>query len=283
MKKIITLYLLLAGSMLFAQGEELGFEWPREIQKNAYTITLYQPQLETLEGNILKGRMALSVKHNSEDPVFGASWFTVRLDTDKSSKTAVLESIDINKIKFPDMDDAEKLSKLETIIEEDIESVEITMSLDNIISGLENVDETTVQQDEVNNDAPQIYFRQTPTVLVVIDGEARLKEVEKSSIEYVINTPFFLVKKNNTYYLKGENHWYTSTQIDSDTWKSTSNVPKDIIKLATEKFPKEQENKEEFSETPPQVVVVTKPSELIVTNGEMEYEPIKGTQLLYIT
>jgi len=283
MKKIFILLAILSGAVLSAQGEELGFEWPREIQKNAYTIMLYQPQLEMLEGNILKGRMALSVKHNAEDPVFGASWFTVRLDTDKSSRTAVLESIDINRIKFPELDNAEKLARLEAVIEQDIESVEITMSLDNIIAGLENVGEETGTQDLVKNDAPQIYFRRTATVLVVIDGEPILKKVEKSTIEYVVNTPFFLVKKNNTYYLKGENHWYTNDQIASESWQSTSDVPKDVSKLAEEKFPKEQENKEEFSENPPQVIVVTKPSEMIVTDGEMEYEPIKGTQLLYIT
>jgi len=283
MKKILTLLVLFSTAVLFAQEEEFGFEWPREIEKNAYTITLYQPQLETLEGNTLKGRMALSVKQATEDPVFGASWFTVRLDTDKSSRTAVLESIDITKIKFPDMDDAEKLSKLETVIEQDVESVEITMSLDNIIAGLEDVGDNTAQQDRVNNDAPQIYFRKTPTVLVVIDGEPKLKKVDKSSIEYVVNTPFFLVKKNNTYYLKGENHWYTSEEIDAEGWERTTSAPKDVVKLAEEKFAEGQENTEEFSETPPQVIVVTQPSELIVTNGEMEYEPIKGTQLLYVT
>jgi hypothetical protein len=282
MKKLITLLLIFAGGILYAQDEMTGFDWPREIEKKDYLITLYQPQLETLEGNSLKGRMALSVKKGTEDPVFGASWFTVMLDTDKSSRTAVLESIDITKIKFPDVDDDEKMSKLEEVIEEDIESVEITMSLERIVAGLEDPAAKGGIQDNVSNEAPQIFFRSNPAVLVVIDGEPKLKKVDKSSLEYVVNTPFFIVKKGKDYYIKGENHWYKNQEIAQSGWKTTSKVPKDIEKLAAEKF-SEETNKEEFSDTPPEIIVVTKPAELIVTNGEMEYEPIQGTQLLFIT
>ena len=104
---IVTLVFVFSGALLFAQEDVTSFEWPREIQKNEYTITLYQPQLETLEGNTLKGRFALSVKQGKKEPVFGASWFSVRLETDKTSRTAVLESIDITKIKFAEMDDTD--------------------------------------------------------------------------------------------------------------------------------------------------------------------------------
>ena len=40
---------------------------------------------------------------------------------------------------------------------------------------------------------------------------------------------------------------------------------------------------EEYSKEPPKLIVVTKASELIVTEGKLAYEPIKGTSLLFVT
>lgn len=281
MKKTILILLMILVNTVTAQDDQ--FVWPREIEKGLFVITLYQPQLETLTGNNLDGRMAISVKRDKGDMMFGALWFTVRLDTDKSSRTAVLESMDVTKIKFPDVQDELKIETLKETIEADIESVEIVMSLDKIIAGLENVEQDKSVADQLNNEAPDIYFRTEPTVLVIIDGEPRLKSDDNSSLEYVLNTAFFIVKKNSTFYLKGENHWYKSDEIVSNTWKSTSSVPKDIRKLAEEKFPKDKKNTEEYSKEPPQLIVVTKGSELIITKDDLAYEPIKGTTMLYVT
>ena len=53
--------------------EDLG--WPREIQTDAFTILIYQPQLESFVADDLKGRAAVSVTRAGEDePVFGAVW-----------------------------------------------------------------------------------------------------------------------------------------------------------------------------------------------------------------
>ena len=143
MKKIIILLLIGLVNIVSAQDDQLV--WPREIENGEYLVTLYQPQLETLTGNNLEGRMAISIKQGDKDLIFGASWFTVRLDTDKSSRTAVLESMDITKIKFPDIKDEENIKKLKEAIETDIESIEIVMSLDKIIASLEHLEETLLR------------------------------------------------------------------------------------------------------------------------------------------
>ena len=108
MKKILVFLFVLLVNSSFAQDEQLV--WPREIESGKYVITLYQPQLETLSGNNLDGRMAISIKKGNDDLIFGASWFTVQLDTDKSSRTAVLENLDITKIKFPDIKDKRNIT-----------------------------------------------------------------------------------------------------------------------------------------------------------------------------
>ena len=93
MKNILIVIFVLLSTNLFAQETKTELTWPREIIENEYTITLYQSQLETLEKNILKGRMALSIK-KGEEIIFGALWFNARIATDKEERIAILEAID---------------------------------------------------------------------------------------------------------------------------------------------------------------------------------------------
>ncbi|UCG88371.1 MAG: hypothetical protein JSW71_07460, partial [Gemmatimonadota bacterium] len=46
------------------QDEPLG--WPREIDTMNHTVVLYQPQVESFQGNDLKGRTAFSVTRKEE-------------------------------------------------------------------------------------------------------------------------------------------------------------------------------------------------------------------------
>ena len=62
MKISTTIVLLFISIVSFSQENETALFWPREIPVKEHVITLYQPQLETLNNNILKGRMALSIK-----------------------------------------------------------------------------------------------------------------------------------------------------------------------------------------------------------------------------
>lgn len=283
-KQLIIPSMFLIIGMGFAQETDT-LSWPREIEKGEYNISLYQPQLETLEGNILKGRMALSVKDKEEDMIFGALFFTVRLDTDMSSRTAVLEDLTIDKLLFPDIKDEDNIAKLREVIKKDIESTDMVMSLDKIISSLESVATETELAGEFNHNPPEIYFRKDPTVLVVIDGAPKLKAIENSKLEYVVNTPFFIAKHKNNFYLKGGAEWYQSDQILGEAWTVTSRVPKEVEKTASKKFedspvlPDSLANTSEVSK----VIVTDKPSEIVITRGEMDYKPISGTSLLYVT
>ena len=194
----ISVFLLLISPLLYSQSAEENINWPREIEAGNYSITLYQPQLETLEGNQLDGRMALAVKDKNNKIIFGALWFEARLATDLETRTAVLESLDIPRIKFPDIENEENLDLLKTLIIDDFSTMDIEMSIDNIIANLESVATDNQLDEKLSNKAPSIFFRQEPTVLVSIDGEPILKKTDDGSLEYVVNTPFFIVKKKNT-------------------------------------------------------------------------------------
>jgi len=288
MKKLFLVIIvsLISIPSIFAD-EETGFQWPKEIIKKKTTVTLYQPQYDSFKNNILEGRMALSVTKKGEEPVFGALWFKARLATDLEERTAVIERITIEKIYFPGVEDTAKIEKLSGLLKEEIESWDVVMSLDRLMASLEQVEDLKSLSANLNNTPPDIYFRIEPSALVSIDGEPKLKEIEGASFEYVVNTPFFIVKDSkNKYYIKGGKFWYVSSNVSS-AYKHTEKVPADIEKFAADNIQNQDQDKEIDSVSmniteAPELIVVTKPSELVSTDGEPDYASIEGTTLLYV-
>ncbi len=186
--------LALPGISILADDPEVEYSWPMEIEsEDGFVTTLYQPQLESFQGDILEGRMAVTIKPPEKEMIFGALWFKARMATDVENRTVVFEKMDIIKTHFPDLVEEETSSKFAELLSAEIESWNLEMSLDRILASLAEVENLKVLSDDINNDPPSIYFRTSPAVLMMIDGEPILKEDEETKIEYVVNTPFFLV------------------------------------------------------------------------------------------
>jgi len=66
----------------FASATVLAMDWPQEISAEEGTIVVYQPQPDKLDGNVLTARAAMALElKNREEPIFGAFWFTAKIDT----------------------------------------------------------------------------------------------------------------------------------------------------------------------------------------------------------
>lgn len=273
--------LFLTPSIIFSQEDELT--WPREIETKEGVVTIYQPQIDSFSEDTLQGRMAISIKPAEGEMIFCAAWIKAGMSTDLDERTVTLESIEIPKVNFPDMDDEAKITQLKNFLEKEIESWDVVMSLDRLLASLDEVEGLNNPSVQLNNDPPEIYFRTLPTTLISIDGDPILKKIENSNLEYVVNTPFFIVKEQNSnpLYIKGGKFWYVSDQIIGD-WEETQNVPADIVKLAEDNIEEGEPDSISASITEaPALIVVTKPAELVVTDGEPDYASIEGTSLLY--
>ena len=126
--KFLFLLLIISCFRVDANEDNTKLSWPLEIEtESGFIITLYQPQLESFEADILEGRMALTVESTQEEIIFGALWFKARLQTDIDNRTAILEEIEIIKTHFPgdlNEDDVERFSEL---LSEKIESWNLEM------------------------------------------------------------------------------------------------------------------------------------------------------------
>lgn len=295
MKKIkievlIFLIITLSFSPLFliADGEE-GLGWPQKIEGEKGSVIIYQPQIESFTGDKLEARAAVSVttiEHTT--PVFGAMWFECRVSTDRDERTVTLLDIKVSIAKFPEAKE-ENVDKVIAFVEAEIPKLEFILSLDGLLASLETDESGAMKQENYDNSPPEIIFKTTPSVLIMIDGDPVLKDTDKSGYQYVVNTPFFIVKdtKNEVYYIKGGNYWYSSPDPKSG-WGNISNPPKSVEQLAEELITDQEEESDSTNteasedEVIPQLFVRVKPAELLQSGGEPEFEPIQETSLLYM-
>ncbi len=290
MKAILQILLLqfIVMTPLFAQtGEDQKdvLEWPREIEKKNETVVLYQPQLESFESNILQGRMAVSVKPKGKEMVFGAMWFKAQMETDLEYRTVMLKSIDITQSRFPDIDE-KKVEAFSNELEDDIEGMDIVMSLDHILADLEAGENQKMLSTQFNNEPPTIYYRSSPAILIYIDGDPVLENTNDDNVKYVMNSPYFIVQdqKTKNYFLKGGKFWYTSPDIKKN-WKSIEKAPANIEKVAQQAFDGQQDGVDSLTlemKDPPELIISTEPAELIQTDGKADFKSIDGTSLLYL-
>lgn len=267
--------------------EEIDDPWPKEIKFRQGTVVMYQPQPETLEGNHVTGRSAVAVEmEGSEAPVFGVVWFKSRLDTDREDRMAELVDITVTRVRFPEEDEASG-EQLKTLLETEIPKWGLTISMDRLLASLELRDQQIQSANQINTDAPVILFEPEPAVLIMIDGEPRLKQEDGSKLMRVINTPYTILldSKSSTYYLNADvTTWYSASDLKGD-WAVATSVPKEVSALAPPAEPDEGDDPADDDEPgpPPKVFVATEPTELISSTGEPEYSPISGTELLYMS
>lgn len=281
----IALLIMAVPLLLIARAQET---WPKKIEvQNGGTITLYQPQLESIDGNKISGRSAFSVKQTSSaEPVFGTFWFVAIVETNLDNRMAILKSISVKDIRLAGVDDAEKINKLKSILESEIPKIKLDVTIDEILANIE--EEQRIKDENFKNDPPEIIYTTKTSTLVLIDGEPKLEKDDKLNMKRVINTAFLIIQypEDNKYYLYGGSRWYVSGTILSG-WQPISKLPGNLQEL--DKQIKEQEKKQNQSSnvpttgTPGEIIISTKPAELIQSEGEANFANISGTNLLYVT
>ncbi len=291
----VPVLLCLLTAVASAQPEPIS--WPRQLDTEKGSIVIYQPELESLSGDVLESRAALSYTEKGKSPVFGAIWTRSRLSTDLEARIVALESIEVTDAKFPEVDDPERIDQLKRFLEQEIPKWDLEMSLDQLVASMEDV--TKARADIGFNDSPpEVIYSDRPTVLVLIDGKPILEEVEGLALKYVVNSAFTLVQdtRSGKYYLRGGAYWFTSSKLPGDAWPVTSDLPEDVRKVSKkidEDLAKQAKDDPDFEapEQPmdeagkpivPTVLVRIEPAELIQTSGEPAYKPIEGTNLLYV-
>lgn len=270
---------LLLFCALAAASPHAAIDWPQEITADEGTIVVYQPQPESLDGNVLEGRAAMSLEHNDEsDPIFGAFWFAAKIDTDNDAGTAMIHDVKVTNVRWPDSKDAGE-QRFTSLIESNIPQAGFEISLERLSASLETAKVERRSLEELKSDPPVIEFSDTLAVLLLYDGEPRFSAVEDSSYERAMNTPFAVVRdtRSKRSYLSSGALWY---QADDPLgpWSVTQSPPSDLTRMMPT-----PEDEDPAPTPPPGIVVATKPTELISTDGKADWQSLPGGDMLYVT
>lgn len=281
-KALAFLPVLVIALLFFAQrsyAQETNFDWPREIDSSIGQIILYEPQPDSLDGDTLSARAAISLQRPSEkEPVFGALWFRSQVAVDRDEGTVTFINIKVLRVRFPDAE-ADETQKFTDVVESEVPQWELVMSVKQLQEGLAASQQEVSSTENLKSDPPQIIFSQTPAVLVSFDGDPELRAIENTLYQRIVNTAFLIIKdKSGNYYLSNGQTWYSSTNPTGD-WKTIKNPPEEIKKLVP---PDKDAAPAEPSTGPvPKIITATVPTELIVTDGAPKWTALTGNELLY--
>ena len=273
---LLTLCLLVAGVATAADEDN----WPRRLDTERGRLTIYQPQPESFEANILRGRAAASIQSgNRSEPTFGVFWFAARVDTDREAGTATLRDITVTDVRWPESTDAEE-TEVAAFLTGLMPTTSLPISLDKLTASLATAEIERDSLEGLKHDPPQIVVVEELAELLLYDGEPRAMPVRDTEYEQIVNAIFAVIHEKQwaRYYLAGGVFWYTATDPKGPwTPVETSMVPSGVRELVPAVEPEGP-----VPETAPRIIVATEPTELIASDGPPDWQPIGSGELLYI-
>jgi hypothetical protein len=290
MKKFISITTFLYIIFFIINNCMAQSEWPKVITANNGTIiNVYQPQPDSYAGNILKSRSAISILENgSQDPVFGVFWSTATVETDRDTREITIEAVKINNLKIPaDSNNADK-DYIRTSLETYIPRVMGHLSLDEMLASLDQDQHESKLSKDINNRLPSVIYRTHRSILVIIDGQPKLQKNKKWGMDVVVNSPFTIVEnKDGKFFLYGGGHWYTAPAAIGPYTFTKDKINHNLKKIARDlNSIAKNSNDSPTGETPDNaiydIIVSTKPAELIQSDGNPDLTPIARTSLLYV-
>lgn len=258
------------------QGQD--HPWPREITGERGRLVLYQPQPENLTDNLLKARAAISVTpKGAKEPVFGAIWMTAKVGTDRDERMVLLYDIAVTRVRIAELTPARD-SIIREMIVNDFPKEGFHIALDRLSASLVTAEQEQKSLEGIKNDPPAIIFLEQKAVLLLYDGEPQTRKVENSNYERVVNTTYAIARdsQSGVFYMNGGKVWY-SAKSAKGPWQPEPTPPADLVRM----MPKDT-SAVAAPTVPPQVVVATSPTELIVTDGAPSWLSVTGGKLLFV-
>ncbi|MEN8164899.1 MAG: hypothetical protein ABFS37_12275, partial [Acidobacteriota bacterium] len=285
---IVLAFTIILAAAVPTQAQDLGNkDWPKTVEAMGASITMYQPQIDSWEGNTFEARAAVSVVGSAgKAPVFGAVWLSGHFTTDKETRTVSFYDVTVPAVRFPDAGE-EQEQKLIDILEDELDDWVYEVDLDVLLPSLELADRGTPAASALKHDVPKIIVKHEPAVLILIDGEPKLQEIEDSKLERVVNSPYVIIKDGRNFFLASDSQWFTARDI-MGPWKASGKLPKEIAKIDSlmkkQAEDQPQADKSEPTDTrTPEIVVSTEPAELIFIDGKTNMEPIQGNDILEVS
>jgi len=172
----VVLSVLLVGLVSSVIAEDIG-AWPRDVKVDSGTVTVYEPQVDSLKGDTLTGRAAVAYREKAGgEPVFSATWFTGKVNIDRDEGRVSYRTLEMTEVRFPKgYEKAE--DEFTSVVQKSSASWNLTSSLEGLKTSLAASDTEAKAASELKNNPPAIIYRDHPALLIPIDGKEQLQTI----------------------------------------------------------------------------------------------------------
>jgi hypothetical protein len=263
-------------------------EWPKTITTaSGAIINLYQPQVLSYSGDVVKSRSVISVTDaGSEDPVFGVAWTTVTVTPDPDGKQLEIRSVNVDQLRIPDDTDRSDNNFISAAMEMYIPWTVRSIPAGEVQQSLELGKQETELALDTGVAPVKILFATKPTALVLIDGEPKLEWNERWGMDAVVNTRNVIVKDTGgKYYLYGGMRWYVAAAATGPYTALRGSRGRKLRKIANDLKLASWENGARIQYWDPpveRILVRTEPALLVELDGKQKFKAIPGTSFSYI-
>ena len=281
MKRILLSTILLLSLVGAGFSQDQG--WPRQLTRQGETLVYYQPQVDDWSNYAkLVARMAITLTPRGGTSVAGILTLEATTQVGVETHTVLFSDIKITHTHFPFLDDA-NAAKMDALARTFMPQ-STTISLDRLVACVQKSGDVRVVQ--VKNDPPKIFVSYKPALLLQVDGEPVQAPIPKTSLEYIINTPWplFMDRTDSQYYLLADKQWLSAAKLEGP-WSRVTTLPRDVSILVRD--PQWADLKKAVppplnAQGPtPSVFYSTSPAQIIQFVGRPAYASIPGTGLFF--
>ena len=116
MQRIVILFFVAISSVLPIRAED---SWPKVIDFEQGTLTIYQPQADSYENDVLEGRAAVSWTESAGGaPIFGAVWLTMRVEVNRDERMVYVRRLEVPEVRFPNVSEEYQQKLASYLVEE---------------------------------------------------------------------------------------------------------------------------------------------------------------------
>jgi hypothetical protein len=264
--------------------------WPRSYATpSGGHIVVYQPQVASwADQRRLVGYAAVAYEaKGATKPALGS------LKVEASSRVALSErlvsfsALNITESNFPTLK-KEEVREVVAEIDKSIPDEERVIALDRVLAYIDKSQILPKNAEGVKADPPQIFFSQTPALLVNLDGEVIWSPIPQNDLKFAVNTNWDLFQHGptKTFYLRSEETWLKAAELEGP-WGPAGKLPDSFGKLPADENWKDVKaalpGQKLAADKAPKVFVSTAPAELILLTGPPVYKPVTGTTLTWVS
>lgn len=280
---------MVLGQSASAEDEVDVASWyPRTVTSDQGTVVIHAPQVDAWpDFESLDAWVAFDITRTASDSTHtGSVHFVAATDTDVQSREVLLHDIEIKELTITGLDAGSEEHRL---VSDALRSKSRTVPLDLVLEYLP-ADTTLASAEGLNTAPPQIFVATGPALLLSIDTEPVWVPVGEGDLMFVINTNWDVLRvdESGPAYFCHQGAWLSSAEL-AGPWHWADSLPAEFADLpdgatwanTRSCLPGDLEDLSPPASEPPVVHYSQKQAELLMLEGEPDWQPIGDLSLEY--